>query len=91
MNREDLKIEIVPLSGIACLDRPAGQLPQLSSGSDHKHGHSNNRKNTKLEYNSDELFEARHMFQTSSGRTVVAFERGPSELIAKKRLIRLLL
>lgn len=81
MEKEDLKIEIVPLSNLRNLiDNPLAGNKDLSGRSID----SNPRK-------SKDRYEARHMFQLKSGKIVIAFERGSTPLQAKKRLIKLLL
>ena len=87
MKKEDLKIEVVPvpLSDSFSLDPANGLSPPKSRS-------VQSWKNKQSEsVNSKDQYEARHMFYTKSGRTIVAFERGSSALQAKKRLFRLLL
>ena len=87
MKKEDLKIEVVPvpLSDSFSLDPANGLSPPLSRSVQCR------KIETSESGSSKDQYEARHMFYTKSGRTIVAYERGPNALIAKKRLIRLLL
>lgn len=85
MKKDDLKIEIIPLYRTDRISLKSGLRPPLSINSKF-------RKDKKFKSNnSEDLYEARHMFHTKLGKIIVAYETGPSPLQAKKRLIRLLL
>ena len=87
MKKEDFKIEVVPvpLSDSFSLDPANGLSPPLSKSNQYR------KIESSKSVNSEDKYEARHMFYTKSGRSIVAYERGNTPLQAKKRLIRLLL
>ena len=76
------KIEIVRLNNIHTSLGSKGYYPLLPKGSSREV--INKIKECKDKY------EARHILQRTSGKIIIAFERGKTKLQAKKRLKRLL-
>ena len=83
--KKRLQIEIVPLTDKCTSSGSKGYYPLLPKGSSRRV--INKTKNFRVK---KDQYEARYILQQTSGKIVVAFERGKTKLQARKRLKRLL-